>query len=246
MVLPLFGNAQVAGPIQQDWGNEMTQQERLYLVLIGVPGAGKGTQARLLEEALGIPQISTGDLFRYNLKHETELGALAKSYMDRGDLVPDEVTIRMVEERLQREDCIRGAIFDGFPRNLPQAVALDELAAPHGGIHRVPLISLEDDEAMRRITGRRVCRTCGAVYHVDFNPPKVEGVCDLDGGELYQRDDDTPETVRNRLFVYYKQTAPLVGYYFAKGLLAEVDGAQPIEAVQAAILASLDVEAVSR
>lgn len=224
----------------------MTQQERLYLVLIGVPGAGKGTQARLLEETLGIPQISTGDLFRYNLKHETELGAIAKSYIDRGDLVPDEVTIRMVEDRLQHADCIRGAIFDGFPRNLPQAVALDQLTAPHGGIRRVPLLNLEDDEAMRRITGRRVCRTCGAVYHVEFNPPKVEGVCDLDGGELYQREDDKPETVRNRLYVYYKQTAPLVGYYFAKGLLAEVDGAQSIEAVQAAILVALDAEAVSR
>lgn len=200
-----------------------------------------------MEEALGIPQISTGDLFRYNLKNRTELGVLAKSYMDRGDLVPDEVTIRMVQDRLQREDVAEGAIFDGFPRNLAQAVALDQLTEVDGGIRRVPLINLEDEEAMRRITGRRVCRTCGAVYHVDFNPPKVEGVCDLDGGELYQREDDTPETVRNRLFVYYKQTAPLVGYYFAKGLLAEVDGAQPIEVVQAAILASLkDAEAVGR
>lgn len=217
----------------------MVQAERLYLVLLGVPGAGKGTQASLLEDALAIPQISTGDLFRYNLKNQTELGVLAKSYMDRGDLVPDEVTIRMVEERLQREDCAKGAIFDGFPRNLAQAVALDQLTAVHGGIRRVLLISLEDDEAMRRITGRRVCRTCGAVYHVDFNPPRVEGVCDLDGGELYQRDDDKPETVRNRLFVYYKQTAPLVGYYFAKGLLTEVDGSQPIETVQAALLAAL-------
>lgn len=223
------------------------QKGRMYLVLLGVPGAGKGTQARLLEEALGIPQISTGDLFRYNLKNQTELGVLAKSYMDRGDLVPDEVTIRMVEDRLQREDCTAGAIFDGFPRNLVQAVALDKLTEADGGIRRVPLINLDDDESMRRITGRRVCRTCGAVYHIDFNPPKVEGVCDLDGGELYQRDDDTPETVRNRLFVYYKQTAPLVGYYFAKGLLTEVDGAQPIETVQAAILAALeDTETVSR
>lgn len=223
----------------------MMHAQRLYLVLIGVPGAGKGTQATMLEETLGIPQLSTGDLFRYNLKNQTELGVLAKSYMDRGNLVPDEVTIRMVEDRLQQEDCAKGAIFDGFPRNLVQAVALDQLTAAQGGIRRVLLLNLEDDDAMRRITGRRVCRTCGAVYHVDFNPPKVEGKCDLDGGELYQRDDDKPDTVRNRLYVYYKQTAPLVGYYFAKGLLAEVDGSQPIETVQAALLAALRDTAIA-
>lgn len=219
----------------------MTQAQRTYLVLLGVPGAGKGTQARLLEEALGIPQISTGDLFRYNLKNQTELGLLAKSYMDRGDLVPDEVTIRMVEDRLTRPDCSRGAIFDGFPRNLQQAVALDAITAADGGIAKVPMVHIEDDEAMRRITGRRVCRTCGAVYHVDFNPPKVADVCDLDGGELYLRDDDKPDTVRNRLYVYYKQTSPLVGYYFAKGLLFEVDGSRPIEEVQGDLLRELGV-----
>lgn len=216
-----------------------TPSRRVFLVLLGVPGAGKGTQAKQLEELLHIPQISTGDLFRYNLKNETELGLLAKSYMDRGDLVPDEVTIRMVEDRLQRDDCVHGAIFDGFPRNLVQAAALDKITGPLGGVALVPLIGLEDDEAMRRITGRRVCRSCGAVYHVDFNPPAKEGVCDIDGGELYQRDDDKPDTVRNRLYVYYKQTAPLVGYYFAKGLLAEVDGGQPIDQVQAALKAAL-------
>lgn len=214
-------------------------QPRMYVVLLGVPGAGKGTQARMLEERLGIPQISTGDLFRYNMKNQTEVGLLAKSYMDRGDLVPDSVTIRMVEERLQLPDCAQGAIFDGFPRNLKQAVALDGLTAAEGGIRRAPLISLEDDEAMRRITGRRVCRSCGAVYHVDFNPPKVAGACDVDGGELYQRDDDKPDTVRNRLYVYYKQTSPLVGYYFAKGILAEIDGAQSIDAVQSDLLGVL-------
>lgn len=223
----------------------MTQAQRTYLVLLGVPGAGKGTQARLLEDTLGIPQISTGDLFRYNLKNQTELGLLAKSYMDRGDLVPDEVTIRMVEDRLTQPDCAQGAIFDGFPRNLQQAVALDRITEPGGGVYKAPLVHLEDDEAMRRITGRRVCRTCGAVYHVDFNPPKSAGVCDLDGGELYQRDDDKPETVRNRLYVYYKQTSPLVGYYFAKGLLVQVDGAQPIEVVQAQLLALLGVKTPS-
>jgi adenylate kinase len=223
----------------------MSEQRRMYLVLLGVPGAGKGTQARMVSEALSIPQISTGDLFRYNLKNETELGVLAKSYMDRGDLVPDEVTIRMVEDRLQQDDCRNGAIFDGFPRNLKQAVALDELTAEHGGIRMVPLLNLDDEEAMRRITGRRSCRTCGAVYHIDFNPPKVEGKCDLDGGELYQRDDDKPETVRNRLYVYYKQTSPLVGYYFAKGLLREIDGSRPIADVNAELMALLEGESVA-
>jgi adenylate kinase len=204
---------------------------RTFIVLLGVPGAGKGTQAKLLEETLHLPQISTGDIFRYNMKNQTELGKLAKSYMDRGDLVPDEVTIKMVEDRLQQPDCAQGAIMDGFPRNLVQASAFDQIVAPYGGVTLVPLISLDDEEAVRRITGRRVCRTCGAVYHVDFNPPKQPGVCDLDQGELYQRADDTLETVRNRLFVYYKQTSPLIGYYYARSLLAELDGAQPIEDV---------------
>ena len=217
----------------------MVDGKRTYLVLLGVPGAGKGTQARLLEEKLGIPQISTGDIFRYNLKNETELGLLAKSYMDKGELVPDEVTIRMVADRLSQEDCAEGAIMDGFPRNLMQAAAFAEMTAPYGGVTLAPLITISDEEAMRRITGRRVCRTCGATYHVDFNPPQQEGVCDVDGGELYQRDDDKPETVRNRLYVYYKQTSPLVGYFFAKDLLAELDGSLPIEEVQATLLALL-------
>jgi adenylate kinase len=209
----------------------------MYLVLLGVPGAGKGTQARLLSEKLNLPQISTGDIFRDNLKNQTELGLLAKSFMDKGALVPDEVTIRMVEARLAQPDCARGAIMDGFPRNLIQARAFDAIVAPYGGITLVPLISLEDEEAVRRITGRRVCRTCGTVYHIEFNPPKVASVCDLDGGELYQRDDDKPETVRNRLLVYYKQTAPLIGYYFAENLLVEMDGGQPIEQLNQRLLA---------
>ncbi len=217
----------------------MSDAKRTYIVLLGVPGAGKGTQARQLEEKLGLPQISTGDIFRYNLKNDTELGLLAKSYMDRGELVPDEVTIRMVEERLTMDDCAKGAIMDGFPRNLNQAAAFDEIVAPYGGVALAPLINLDDDESMRRITGRRVCRSCGAVFHIDFNPPKQEGLCDVDGGELYQRDDDKPDTVRNRLYVYYKQTSPLVGYYFAKSLLAEVDGSQAIEDVQADLMTLL-------
>ena len=209
---------------------------RTFFVLLGVPGAGKGTQAKLLQEKLGLPQISTGDIFRYNLKNQTELGLLAKSYMDRGELVPDEVTIRMVEDRLGQADATGGAILDGFPRNLIQAQALDEMTAAYGGISLVPLMQISDEEAMRRITGRRICRSCGAVYHMEFNPPTSEGVCDLDGGELYQRDDDKPETVKNRLYVYYKHTSPLIGYYFAHRLLAEIDATQSIEKVQAELM----------
>jgi len=205
---------------------------RTFFVLLGVPGAGKGTQAKLLEDRLGIPQISTGDIFRYNLKNQTELGVLAKSYMDKGELVPDEVTIRMVEDRLTQADAQSGAIMDGFPRNLVQAQAFDRITQPYGGVSLVPLIHINDEDAMLRITGRRVCRSCGAVYHMEFNKPKVTDVCDLDGGELYQRDDDKPDTVRNRLYVYYKQTSPLIGYYFAKGLLVELAGNRPIDQVQ--------------
>ena len=210
--------------------------ERIFLVLLGVPGSGKGTQSQLLQGKLGIPQVSTGEIFRYNLKNLTELGKLAKSYYDQGELVPDEVTIRMVEARLAQPDAARGAILDGFPRNLKQAQALDEITAGFGGIDLAPLIQLEDDEVRMRMTGRRICRNCDRVYHLVFNPPRDEN-CDSCGGELYQRDDDTPETVQNRLYVYYKQTSPLIGYYFAKGLLAEVDGAESIEDVQAQLLA---------
>jgi len=191
--------------------------KRNFLILLGIPGAGKGTQARLLEEKFQIPQISTGDIFRYNLKNKTELGLLAQGYMDRGELVPDEVTIQMVEDRLKQDDAQRGAILDGFPRNLIQAEALGKMTAPYGGISLVPLILLDDEEAIRRMTGRR----------------------DIDGGELYQRDDDQVGPARNRLYVYYKQTAPLIGYYFAKSLLIELDGAQPIEDVQNILLGHL-------
>ena len=214
-------------------------EKRTFIVLLGAPGAGKGTQAKLLEEAAQLPQISTGDIFRFNLKNQTDLGKLAKSYMDVGALVPDEVTIRMVEDRLQQPDAARGAIMDGFPRNLVQATAFDAMVAPYGGVAVVPMIGVDDEEVIRRITGRRTCRTCGSIYHILYNPPQTAGVCDKDGGELFQRDDDREETVRNRLFVYYKQTAPLIGYYYAKGLLAEVDGMQPIDEVTAALKALL-------
>ncbi len=217
--------------------------DRIYLVLLGAPGSGKGTQSQLLQETLGIPQISTGEIFRDNLKNRTQLGLLAKSYMDRGELVPDEVTIRMVEDRLAQPDVADGAILDGFPRNLIQAQALDEITAGFGGIDLAPLIQLDDEEVIIRISGRRSCRNCDRVYHTVFNPPNGEN-CDGCGGELYQRDDDTPETVRNRLYVYYKQTSPLIGYYFAKGLLVDIDGAKSIKDMQAqlcSLLAANDI-----
>jgi len=217
----------------------MTANDRKFIVFLGAPGSGKGTQAQVLKEKLGLPHVATGDLFRYNLKNKTQLGLLAKSYMDAGDLVPDEVTISMVEERLLRDDCARGAILDGFPRNLKQAVALDKMLAPFGGVTVAPFFKVDDDVVVERISGRRICRNCGAVYHVLFNPPKQERICDICGGELYQRDDDKPETVKNRLYVYYKQTGPLIGYYFAKGILEEVDAMQSVEIVTRDLLAIL-------
>lgn len=215
----------------------MASANPVHLVLVGPPGAGKGTQAAMLESELGLKQISSGDLFRENLKNRTELGQLARTYIDRGELVPDNVTIAMVEDRIRRADCANGVIFDGFPRTLEQASALDEMLAAQGSrIRLAPALVASDEVITDRLTGRRVCRNCGAVYHLRYNPPKVEGVCDACGGELYQRSDDSPETVRNRLFVYYKQTSPLIGYYYARDLLVRVDADQPIEAVNRAML----------
>jgi len=212
----------------------------LFIVMMGAPGAGKGTQSRMLSETLGVPQISSGDIFRENLKHATLLGLLAKQYMDSGALVPDDVTINMVMERLSRPDCAGGAVLDGFPRTLAQAAALDKALADKSlQVRLAPLLEVSDDAVISRMAGRRVCRTCQAMYHVGFNPPKAEGVCDKCGGELYRRADDEPETVKNRLFVYYKQTAPLVGYYFAHGVLVSLNGDRPIEEVQADLLAEI-------
>lgn len=215
----------------------MSTEKRAYLILLGVPGAGKGTQAKQLEEELKLPQISTGDLFRFNLGNNTELGKLAKSYMDKGQLVPDEVTISMVKDRLAEDDCQDGAIMDGFPRNLVQAQAFDEMVAPYGGVSTVPLLTISDEDAVERISGRRSCPTCGAVYHVLFNPPEQENICDIDGSELVQRADDKPEVVKDRLYVYYKETSPLIGYYFAQKLLSEIDGTQSVADVQKDLLA---------
>lgn len=216
----------------------MSSAKPNYIIMLGAPGAGKGTQARRLSEAAGLPHVSSGDIFRENIKNATPLGVLAKGYMDRGELVPDDVTIRMVMERLARPDCARGAILDGFPRTLPQADALDRSLADRGTrVSLVPLLEVSDEEVIERLAGRRVCKECQAMYQVQFSPPKVEGKCDNCGGELYRRADDDPDTVRNRLFVYYKQTAPLVGYYFAHAVLKTINGDRGIEEVQGDLLA---------
>lgn len=209
----------------------------MYLVLLGPPGAGKGTQAERLEEELGLPHVSSGELFRESMKNETDLGLLAREYIDRGDLVPDDVTIAMIRERLQRPDCEQGAILDGFPRTQAQAEALDRMLAEMGReLHGVLYISAPDEELVRRLSGRWLCGQCQTPYHTVFSPPAREGVCDACGGQLYQRDDDKPETVRARLKVYQRQTAPLIDYYRRACLLVEVDGAGDIETVHAALL----------
>jgi adenylate kinase len=217
----------------------MTQEPR-YIVLLGPPASGKGTQAAQLREALKLPHVASGDLFRENLKHETELGRKAKSFMDRGELVPDDVTIAMVMERLSRPDCAAGALLDGFPRTIAQAEALDQALVAQGHkISLVPNIAVPDEVLVERVGGRRICRTCGESYHVQFNLPKQPGVCDKDGGELYQRDDDRPETVRKRLEVYWEQTSPLIDYYRDQGVLVEINGDQSIQAVQANLRAAV-------
>jgi adenylate kinase len=215
--------------------------ESLYVIMLGAPGAGKGTQARMLAESLGLAHISSGDIFRENLKNQTPLGKLAKAYMDRGELVPDDVTIDMVMDRLAQRDCAKGAVLDGFPRTLPQAAALDKALASRGGrVRLAPLLEVSDEAVINRLAGRRVCRDCQAMYHVEYAPPKIEGVCDQCGGELYRRTDDEPDTVRNRLFVYYKQTSPLVGYYFAHEVLESFDGDRDMDAVQADLVRAVN------
>jgi adenylate kinase len=204
----------------------------LFVVFMGGPGAGKGTQARRLEKSLGLPQIATGDLFRENMKNETELGKLAKTYMDKGELVPDEVTVAMVRERLAKPDCVNGALFDGFPRTLPQSAALDALLAEKEAcVNIVPYIHVDPDVLLARLAGRWTCPICGRVYHVLFNPPQQPGLCDKDGGRLYQRDDDTVDTQKRRIEVYFEQTAPLLDAYRQRGLLVEINGEQSIDAV---------------
>jgi adenylate kinase len=212
----------------------------VFIVMLGAPGAGKGTQAKLLAEKSGLTHISSGDLFRENIKNETKLGVLAKSYIDKGELVPDDVTIEMVKERLCRPDCEKGAILDGFPRTTAQAEALDTSLVEMGHkIDIVPLIGVGESVLMERLTGRWTCKQCGAIYHTLFSPPKQAGICDLDGSELYQRPDDTPETVSNRIKVYTEQTAPLIEYFTRQGVLAEINGNQAIEQVTEELLGKL-------
>jgi len=204
------------------------------IVLLGAPGAGKGTQAQLLAEELGYPHISSGELFREAIKAQTPLGAQAQAYLDRGELVPDDITIGMVAERLGRSDCARGVILDGFPRTVEQARALDALLSQRNTcVTLVPYIQVRDELLLQRLTGRWTCRNCQAVYHELHSPPREPGKCDLCGGELYQRADDRPETQRRRVKVYLKQTAPLIEYYRKRCVLAEIDGDGDIATVQA-------------
>jgi adenylate kinase len=207
---------------------------------VGPPGAGKGTQAQHIASARSVPAISTGDIFRANVSQGTELGTLAKSYMDAGDLVPDEVTVEMVRHRLAEDDAAKGFLLDGFPRNVPQAETLEGMLVDMGNKLDVVLeLVVDDDEVVRRLSGRRTCRTCGTNWHVDFDPPTVEGVCDRDGGELFQRDDDKPGTVRHRLDVYAKQTAPLVSFYATRGILVGIDATGPVDDVTERALEAL-------
>jgi adenylate kinase len=214
----------------------------MNIIMLGPPGAGKGTQAKMLVEKLGIPQISTGDMLRAAVKEGTPMGLKAKEYMDGGKLVPDEVVIGIVKDRLGADDCAKGFILDGFPRTIPQAEALDKVLAEMGKkIEYVVNVAVPESELLDRLTGRRTCKKCGAMYHIKFNPPKQDGVCDKCGGELYQRDDDKEETILNRLKVYNDQTAPLIEYYKKQGVLVDIDGSKEIKQIFEDICAALGV-----
>ncbi len=204
----------------------------MNIILMGLPGAGKGTQASKIIKKYPIPHISTGDMFRLAIKNGTELGKKAKSFMDAGELVPDEVTIGIVKERLAQSDAKEGFLLDGFPRTVEQAEALNGIMEELGTkIDRTIFVEVTEEELMNRLTGRRICEICGTTYHLVFNPPKQEGVCDLDGGKLYQREDDNPETVANRLEVNINQTTPMLDFYENQGVLVKVDGSQDIDEV---------------
>ena len=215
----------------------------MNLILLGPPGAGKGTQAELLIKKFEIPHISTGDIFRAAIKEGTPLGTEAKRYMDSGQLVPDEVVIGIVKERLLKADCQKGFLLDGFPRTVPQADSLDGFLQSNGKkIDAVINIEVESSVLLKRLTGRRVCRNCAAVYHIENKKTKIEGVCDQCGGEVYQRDDDTPATVGKRLEVYASQTEPLIQYYRQKGILHSYDGKEPIKSLFEKICQMLGVK----
>ncbi len=215
-----------------------------FYVLLGPPGAGKGTQAAIVADKCGIPHVSSGNIFRENLEKDTELGKKARSFMEKGELVPDDITIAMVEDRLIKTDCAKGALLDGFPSTPAQAEALAAfLAKNNGEIACVPFINVDSDELIERLSGRWTCKAEGHVYHTIYNPPQNEGVCDLDGSPLYQRNDDKRETVKQRIDVYFNQTAPLIDFYKEKSLLVEIDGAKPIEEVTQAVLEVVACEA---
>ena len=213
----------------------------MNIILMGLPGAGKGTQASEIVKKFPIPHISTGDMFRKAIKDETDLGKEAKSYMDRGELVPDEVTVGIVKERISEDDAKKGFLLDGFPRTIDQAEALNNIMSElDRNIDAVINIEVPEEELMNRLTGRRICEKCGTTYHLVFNPPKVDGVCDIDGGKLYQRKDDNPETVSNRLSVNVKQSKPILEYYDEKGVLKNIDGAKDIDEVTKDVIDILD------
>lgn len=212
-----------------------------YFVLIGLPGAGKGTQAKTLSEQKGLTHISSGDLFRDNVKRQTELGKQVEAIMKRGDLVPDDVTIAMVRDRLKQNDSKSGAIFDGFPRTPAQAEALNKMLVEFNGkVNLAPYIKVGEQVLIERLIGRRTCKSCGTVFHIKFNPPKEQGKCDKCGGELAQRADDKEETVKTRIEEYLKNTAPLINYYTQLGVVLELDGEQPIEKVTEQLLLAVE------
>jgi len=210
------------------------------IVLVGPPGAGKGTQAQFIASELTIPRISTGDIFRYNVTHNTELGRKAREFMERGDLVPDEVTIAMVRDRLAEDDAQDGFLLDGFPRNVPQAETLKKMLAEWETRLTIVLeLVVDEDEVVRRLSGRRTCRRCERVWHLLYDPPPRDGICGDCGGELFQRDDDSEDTVRHRLEVYQDQTAPLIAFYADEGILVGIDATGPVEDVTSRALATL-------
>ena len=212
----------------------------MKIIMLGAPGAGKGTQAKKLSEKYGIPHISTGDIFRANIKNNTELGQKAKGYMDAGQLVPDELVVDLVVDRVKEKDCFKGFILDGFPRTIPQAESLDAALSRLGeAVDYAINVEVPDENIVKRMGGRRACVTCGATYHMVYAPTKKEGICDTCGGELILRDDDKPETVQKRLNVYHEQTQPLIDYYTKEGILKSVDGTKDLEEVFADIVAIL-------
>ncbi|MCG2151706.1 adenylate kinase [Staphylococcus epidermidis] len=213
----------------------------MNIILMGLPGAGKGTQASEIVKKFPIPHISTGDMFRKAIKDETDLGKEAKSYMDRGELVPDEVTVGIVKERISEDDAKKRFLLDGFPRTIDQAESLSQIMSElDREIDAVINIEVPEEELMNRLTGRRICEKCGTTYHLVFNPPKVDGICDIDGGKLYQREDDNPETVSNRLSVNVKQSKPILEYYNNKGVLKNIDGSKDIDEVTKDVIDILD------